>query len=113
MRGTSKNKGIKRVKNNFCKNVTWSAVPSERLCLTSFLTVEFKVNLMVSGQRPHRHRCTAVGEGNTSPTTKLYEFYHLLLTARIFSPCLMHGRIQIVLKTVQMKYKVMANDHRR
>ena len=23
------------------------------------------------------HGCTAVGDGNTSPTTKLYEFYHL------------------------------------
>ena len=41
----------------------------------------------------HRHGCTAVGDGNTSPTTKLYEFYHLLPTVRIFSPCLMHGRI--------------------
>ena len=33
------------------------------------------------------HGCTAVGDGNTSPTTKLYEFYHLLPTVRIFSPC--------------------------
>ena len=35
--------------------------------------------------------CTAVGGGNTSPTTKMYEFYHLLPTVRIFSHCLMHG----------------------
>ena len=25
--------------------------------------------------------CTAVGDGNTSPTTKLYKFHHLLPTA--------------------------------
>ena len=37
--------------------------------------------------RTPTHGCTAVGDGNTSPTTKLYEFYHLLPTVRIFSPC--------------------------
>ena len=35
--------------------------------------------------------CTAVGGGNTSPTTKMYEFYHLLPTVRIFLHCWMHG----------------------
>ena len=54
------------------------------------------------------HECTAVGDGHTSPTTKLYQFYHLPLTVQI-SFCLMHGRIQKVLKTVKVKHKVMAN----
>ena len=57
----------------------------------------------------HAHGCTAVGDGNTSPITKLYEFCHLLPTVQIFSSCLMHcmhGRIQ------KVKDKVMANDHR-
>ena len=53
------------------------------------------------GQRHgHGHRCTSVGDGNTSPTTKLYKFYHLLPTVRIFLLCLLHGRI----------HKVMEND---
>ena len=47
----------------------------------------------------HRQQgCTAVGGGNTSPTTKLYEFYHLPPTVRIFSHCLMHGMTLKVLK---------------
>ena len=42
--------------------------------------------------------CRAVGGGNTSPTTKLYEFYHLPPTVRIFSHWLMHGMTLKVLK---------------
>ena len=29
------------------------------------------------------HECTAVGDGHTSPTTKLYEFYYLLPTNKV------------------------------
>ena len=48
------------------------------------------------------HGCTAAGGGNTSPTTKLYEFHHLLPTVRILLHCWMHG----------MTLKVLKNSHR-
>ena len=40
-------------------------------------------------------RSSTVGCGNTSPTTNLSEFYHLLPTVRIFSYCFKRGMIHI------------------
>ena len=56
--------------------------------------------VLVGSDSYNTHGCKAVDDGNTSPTTKLYKLYHLLSTVHILSPCLMHGRIQKVLKAV-------------
>ena len=37
---------------------------------------------IIQSVRIRSQGCTAVGGGNTSPVTKLYEFYHLLPTVR-------------------------------
>ena len=69
--------------------------------------VEWKYGYVVC-----RHGCTAAGGGNTSPTTKLYKFHHLLPTVQIFLHYCMYGMTLKVLKKVIEQDKAIANDQK-
>ena len=96
--------GLNSKRFGYCScGCLWASPLPEVTGITSDTLLPMRQNIV------HKHGCTAVGDGNTSPITKLYEFCHLLPTVRIFSPCLMHcmhSRIQ------KVKDKVMVNDHR-
>ena len=81
----------------------------QRIIINTYGNVAVKYMTYSGSIVGYTHGCTAVGDGNTSPTTKLYQFYHLLVTVQIFSLYLKHGKIQQVLKTGKVKDKVMAN----
>ena len=80
-----------------------SLSPTPTLSFTSAVVRCRSVILyLINGASSFEHGCTATGGGNTSPTIKLYKFYHILPTVRIFSHYLMHG----------MTLKVLKNSHR-
>ena len=57
----------------------------------------------------YRHiGCTAVGDGNTSPTSKLHEFHHLPPT---FSHCLMHISFPIDFYNIFLVHPIQTTTH--